>query len=320
MNLWGGIGVSVRGLEAKSRQGPEKITASVLRIILNARQLLRGRVVPIKLYLYRAKIDTALADGNTPLNVHETFLQEGIKGLWIPGFESISIEEGEIRFRGSPFHFQDLSLRIHKKKTVPLALGLVSSGNLGFRNEKVAFRLTGSLSHTTEGKRFPWVQLMVETGSVPLKWIPFPRQMVISGGQFKTVMKILSNGDGSISIDGNVLGESPRFSLVGEERRQDFVLSHITVDFRSAIKGMSITIPFFRFNTPEVSIISSLRLDLNDRVNPYIELEAGGHYMELDAFKSLFPSFLFAPWVNRRLLPLIHKGQIKLESLSLKGR
>ncbi|MFH0844392.1 MAG: hypothetical protein V1930_02880 [Pseudomonadota bacterium] len=85
VNLWGGIGVSVRGLEAKSRQGPEKISASVLRVILNARHLLRGRIVPIKLHLYRTKIETALVEGNTPLNLHETFLQKGITGLWIPG-------------------------------------------------------------------------------------------------------------------------------------------------------------------------------------------------------------------------------------------
>ena len=56
LSLWRGIGIFVNELEARSRVGSENIVASRVIIIFDARQLLKGSIVPSRLYLFEPKI------------------------------------------------------------------------------------------------------------------------------------------------------------------------------------------------------------------------------------------------------------------------
>jgi hypothetical protein len=71
LNLWRGIGIFINELEARSREGSDNIVASKVIIIFDAGQLLKGSIVPSRLYLFEPKIELAMEEGQLSLKTEE---------------------------------------------------------------------------------------------------------------------------------------------------------------------------------------------------------------------------------------------------------
>jgi len=113
LNLWRGIGISVYGLEARSREGFEKVIASRVKISLDAGQLVRGRIVPARIYLYKPKIELDIpgefgvsGEGAAPITLNPRL-------FWIPGIKSIIVDKGYLGIKNMPFFLHDLNLDAH---------------------------------------------------------------------------------------------------------------------------------------------------------------------------------------------------------------
>ena len=133
-------------------------------------------------------------------------------------------------------------------------------------------------------------------------------------------VKVMGNLGGPVRVDGKVFMDSFQASLVRDDRKKDFSLSTITLDFRSVIEGEKVSVPSLKLSAPDLSLVIALVLDLKEKQNPYLQLEVKSPFMALQTFKSLFPAPFLAPWVEKRLFPLLNDGGFRLNRLSIEGR
>ena len=312
LSLWKGVGIFAHGFEARLKRGTGNIVASRVRITLDAGQLLKRRIVPVGIYLFEPKIELAMED--------EPGLIKQPPFFWIPGLRSISVENGQIHIKNRPFDMVDLYFDALQKRDDPLALILTSTGKIGFRGERITFSLRGSVFLPSGDERFPSADMVLETGKVPLKWISWPDSIPVKNGDFQARLKIRGNPEGPVSVNGRINVDSFSFTLLEQDREKDYSLPAIILEFESVIKREKISVSSLRLKTPDVSFTITLNLDLAEKGNPYLQLEAKSPFMALNTFKHLFHSPLLSPWVENRLFPLLHAGDVRLKVLSLKGR
>ena len=181
LSLWRGIGISVYGLEARSREGFEKVIASKVNISLNAGQLLRGRIVPARIYLYKPKIELdipeelgALREGASPFILNPLH-------FWIPGIKSIIVDQGYFGMKDMPFSLHDLNLDAHPKSPGATTLRLKSAGKIVGKGKSVSFGLEGTLSQKKDEPRIPYAEMALQFDKVPMTWIPWPEAMPFDG-------------------------------------------------------------------------------------------------------------------------------------------
>ena len=321
LNLWQGIGIYAHGLEASSRRGSESITASRVRIILDVGQLFKRRIIPVKIFLHEPRIELAIENIERSSRPWESLLQKALPAFFLfPGLQSISTEKGQIHLKNRPFALKDLYFDVRKKDPGHGALVLSARGKVEFRKEKVPFSLRGTISHGMEKRIFSHTDLDLKTGKIPMSWISWPDSMPVKQGDFEAHVKIMGNLGGCVSVNGKILMHSLRFSLLKPGRKKDYSISGIALDFKSVIQGREISIPSMKLSTTDILMDISLKLDLKDKRNPYLELKAKSPYMTLETFKYLFPTTLLSPWVENRLFPLLNRGDVRLKLLSLKGR
>jgi len=242
LSLWRGIGISVLGLEARSRRGPGSVVASKVIVTLDAVKLLRGEIVPVRLYLFEPKIELAVKDEPSSKEPEKKQLVKVPPVYWIPGIQSISMEKGQIHIRNRPYDLKDLYLDVHQESTVPTTLRLSSNGKVRFKGDRVYFSLFGTVSQNHGGEGPTSVDIDLETGKVPINWIPWPESMPVKGGDFETHLKIKGELQYPISVDGKIIMESPHFLLLRPDQNKDFSLPDMTIDFRSSLERRKINI------------------------------------------------------------------------------
>ena len=115
LNLWHGLGVLARDVEASTEDGTRSFVASRLRVILDTQELLRGHIVPLSLYLHEPQIILSRTDGAIASDKKEqTPISWPI--FWLPGLKSIYAEKAQVIIRNSPYRLEDLYLNTLRKE------------------------------------------------------------------------------------------------------------------------------------------------------------------------------------------------------------
>ena len=318
LNLWRGIGIFVNELEAKSKEGSESIVASRVIIIFDAGQLLKGSIVPSRLYLFEPKIELAMEEGQLTLKTEEGSSVEKLPPFRIPGIQSVVVDGGFVRIKNVPFHLEDLYFNVQQRHSGSEALTLSGQGKIGHRGERVPFDLKGTLFQTGKNQSSPHGDMIVKTGKVPTTWIPWPDSIPVSEGVFEARLNVSGSLVGPISVGGQLLFESFRFVLRDGKREKDISVSNIDLDFKSVIKGKEISIPSIQLKTDDMSFSIALLLDLKQK-DPYLSLEAKSPFIAFDILKTHFPTPLLPPWLETQLFPMLDAGYARLDMLSIKG-
>jgi len=319
LNLWGGIGILVHNFNASSRYDRNNFSASWVRIILDARELVSGRIVPSSLHLFKPKIDLATKDESHLSVGSKGFGAEGLPLFWIQGIKSILIEQGQMNFTERSFYLEELFLDARQTSPFPLTLMIKSHGNIGFRRKKVPFDINGIILSPSVGEAPSSVDIILKTGKAPLNWISWPKSLPVKRGDFETNLKIEGNFEEQISVNGLIYAESLEFYLSKHDRHKDFFIPEITFDFQSIIKGKSISVQPLNIKTQNLSMDLVFLLNRENGDRPYIELSAKSDFMKLETFKNFFPFPLLPLWLEKVLFPILDNGDIKLDSLILEG-
>jgi hypothetical protein len=320
LNLWRGVGIFVHGLEASSSRGTGSITASKVRVIFDAGQLIRGRIVPVRLYLIQPRMELSLPEATPGPGPAGAPSEKGPPLFWIPELDAVSIDNGRVDFRDRPFGLENLFFDARRTGGDPLIVMVTGRGDFRYQGEKTSFRLTGPLSQDLEKRRPPSLALALETGKIPLAWISWPDSLPFRGGELQARLKIDGSLEMPLSVDGRVTVGKPRFSIHGGDREKGYSLEAVSLDFRSLLDAEKLTVPALQLRTEGLSLALALELDLKERADPYLKLEVKGPFMDLGVFKGLFPTPLLPPWLEDRLFPILRKGDVQLNGLSLKGR
>lgn len=319
LDIWRGIGILIHDFDAKSRQNNNAFSASRVRIILDARELISGRIIPSSLYMYRPKIDLAVKD-EFKLPAGSNGL--GIKGLpvfWIQGIQYLNIEQGQVNFVGRSFHMEELYLDARQTIPFPLTLKLMSHGIIEFKEKKVPFDLNGTILDPLGVGLSPSVDIILNTGKAPLSLVTWPKSLPVKQGDFKTRLEIKGGLGGKMSVNGRIDIASLKFSILKKDRHKDFLIQKIAFDFQSIIEGWRIRFQPLKIKTQDISMDLGLLVDLKEKDAPYLELSAKSDFMTLEEFKDFFPFPLMAAWVENELFPIFDHGDIKLDFFTLQG-
>jgi hypothetical protein len=318
LNLWRGIGIFINEFEARSREGSENIVASRVIIIFDAGQLLKGSIVPSRLYLFEPKIELAMEEGQLSLKTEDGSSVEKLPPFRIPGIQSVVVDGGVVHIKNIPFHLEDLYFNVQQRNPDSEALTLSGQGKIGHKGEKVPFDLKGTLVQTGGDQSSPQADMIIETGKVPTTWIPWPEAIPATGGAFEARLNVSGPLAGPIAVGGHLLFKSFRFVLRDGKREKDISLSNINLDFKSVINSQEISIPSIQLKTDDMSFSIALLLDLKQK-DPYLNLEAKGPFIALDVVKTHFPTPLLPPWIETQLFPMLDAGYARLDLLSIKG-
>jgi hypothetical protein len=314
--MWNGFGIRAYDFEARQKEGFGRIRASEAIIFIDALQLMRGRVLPKSLHVARPVIDLSPSEESGRA---ESQLEERLLSLFIlPGLDYLTMEKGSLFIKHFPVRFVNLNLEI--KKAEAGALNVKSQGEARLRRESTTFRLQGVITQGQKQEKRLSVDLSLETGKMPLGWIPFPEELPVKKGVCEAQLRIEAKSNEAAKVNGKILIDSPRFSVRQKGRTKDYALKFMTFEFRSFLERGKIHVPYCNFKTPNASFSVNLRLDLQDKENPYLRLEGQSLLMTYSTVETLFPAPLVASWVENDLFPILQSGDVQLESFLIDGR
>jgi hypothetical protein len=319
LSLWGGVGILVHDLDARSKHGPNNFQSSMVRVILNPGELIWGRIVPSSLHLVKPEIDIAVEDESDPLAEIKGSGDKELPLFRIKGIQSILIEQGRVNLLGRSFHMEAFHLDARQMTSSPLTFEVKTQGRIGTKRELVSFDLYGTISPPSENGTASLVDITLKTGKAPLTWISWPASVPVRSGNFRTSLRIKGNLEGQTSINGKVTITSLDFSLFKRSRRKDYFIPEMAFEIRSLIKEKRISFKPLRITTGDLSMVLDLALDLKNDDNPRVELAANSDFMPTETFKGLCPSPLLPRWLENLLFPMLDSGDISLDSLTFTG-
>ena len=317
VSLWRGLTITAQGLSASSSDRNEHISASVARIGFDGKALLRGNIIPKSLDLENPVITFPLR-GRTEgkeVSVEETLGK--INFLRLAAIRSLSITGGQVKIEGSPFSLQALFLRVSRAQKVPEQVIHLKTA-FGFRGRYIPFRLQGQVRYGEDQAKTS-VDLVGEALKIPVSWIPWPHFSPFSAGLFDVQFHAAGSPFGdTFSAGGTLRGSDLRFAISHKERRKEYALSSMTVDFRALLdKGtLRISIPQARLLDTSLSAkISFKPAKPSSRLNLSIQ----SPFMPLNTFKAVFPTSLVPAWMEEGLFPRLSGGEVETKGFSLVG-
>jgi hypothetical protein len=305
--MWNGLGIRAYDFEAHQKEGFGSIRASEAIIFADAYQLLRGRLVPKSLHMHRPVIDLSPSEGPGPFAL-----------VALPTLDSLTMNKGSLFIRHFPIRLVNLNFEM--KKADAGTLNVKGQGEARLRRESTPFRLQGVITQDQKEGKGPSVDFSLETGKMPLGWIPFPEELPVRSGRCEAQLRVEATNETAAKVSGKILVDSPRFAVQHKGRTKNYSLRFMTFDFRSFLEKGKIHVPYLSFKTPDASFSVNLRLDYQDKENPYLRLEGQSLLMTYAAVETLFPSPLVASWVEKDLFPTLLSGDVQLESFLIDGR
>lgn len=321
LNLWGGVGILVQGLEVGKQRGGGGIRAAKVRIILDAGDLMRGKIVPARMHMIRPVIELDFEKEKALLDPNKGPDVKGFPQFWIPGLQLISVSDGQVHFKDRAFFLHGLSGDARLKSSDPvMRIEWRCRGKIGFEGEAAPFHLTGHMLHDLRRQIAPTVDMTLKSVSTPLNWIPWPDAVLMKKGVFQTSLKIAGSLARPLSVAGRIDAKRLRFLIRNHQEEKSYRLPGLSIDFKSRVGRHEIHVPSLQLDTGTTALSLTLDLNFQQMDNPLLRMEVKSPYMDFKIFKRLFPTPILPSWLGNRLFPLLLKGKTQLDGLLLHGR
>jgi len=317
--LWRGLKITAYGLSASARDRREHITASIARIGLDGKALLRGRLLPSSLDLDNPVISISLPGRKQgeKRSLEETL--ENVELLKLAAMRSltITITGGQVKVEGSPFSLQSLFLKVSRKdkKTQDQVIHLKTA--LSFKGHYIPFYLQGHVRYGEKQRKIT-VDLSGKARRIPVSWVPWPRFAPFSGGLFDVDFHVAGPLGGGLTAGGTVLGRDLRFAISGRDRRKKYAFSSMTVDFTARLEKGILKVRIPRAKLLDTSLSARISFE-PAKPSPHLELLIKSPFMSLQTFKMMFPSSLVPAWIEKSLFPRLSGGEVMVDGFSLVG-
>jgi hypothetical protein len=150
LSLWHGIGVGAKNLTARSRTGTETIIASEVRVGLDVGELIKGRILPTKIFLFQPKIELTIGQDSQSSKPGQASSYKEILGRRLTLLPSISLHEARIVIKSIPCVLEDLYFNMSQNNENPQAFDVNLQGIAGFANNNIPLTLHGTLTQSEE--------------------------------------------------------------------------------------------------------------------------------------------------------------------------
>ena len=318
LSLWGGVGISAVDLYAASKPGTGKIVAPRIRILFDAGELVRGRIIPTKIFLLRPIIELDVTGRKTSGSRDTTLLIEMLIQS-IVRLSSGSLKKAAIHIKNIPFSLEDIDLDISKVDDAIGKFHVNLRGNVLFQKEEAGFRLSGNIFCSEKGVDSPSADVSIETGSVPLSWIPWPACLPFKKGHAKAKIRLKGMLDGSLTAAGKIIADDFHFLLKNRKAIKDYSLPHLIMDFEASYYKKHIKISSCCIHSDDVSLEASLNFNFRERLTRYMALKVKSSVMPFKTFERIFPTPLVTSWLENRLFSIFTTGDVRLDVFSLQG-
>ncbi|MBW1819448.1 MAG: hypothetical protein JRJ60_20095, partial [Deltaproteobacteria bacterium] len=307
----------ITGLEIRSPETPEAMTAAHATVSFDFRNVLRGRIVPRRIVLRRPGFEISFSKDATG-----DFMARGMPELLghiLAAFPSISMDRGSVRISDPPIVLEDLRLEAEQIQPAPMRLMISLTAVMRRKGGAIPLSLTASVDPEAD-EDIPFVEGSLESDAFPLDLFPWTDDFSSKKGKARASLKFRITPKGRVEADGRILAEDVRFRLKSDGRKKDFPLSYLALDFESAFDNGRIEVPSFRLSGPRFYAKGAFRLDARDQANPYLFLEVESSDIEMDTAKKVCPTPLLPSWIESRLYPDLKAGKVRLERLLIDGR
>jgi hypothetical protein len=319
ISLWGGIGVSAHNLKARSSVGPESIVASRVKVRLDAGELIKGCIVPTRIFLFRPRIEFAFKKDWAPSKPGQVSEIKAMLLRRLAGFPSVYLEDARVRIKDVPFEFEHLYSNVSQVKGDPQRLRVSLRGRVLFEKEKIPFTLRGTIGQDAKGQNEPLAEVTIKTGKVPLALIPSIASLPVKDGQAAVHLRLKGSLYGPVSAEGEIIAEGFQFLLVQADKKKEFSLARLALEFKSLYSERALQVSSLSLNAIDFSLSASSKIDLENTSNPHLFLRVTSPYMPLKSFKKIFPTPLLPQWIENRLSPILTGGDVRVDLFSLKG-
>jgi hypothetical protein len=221
ISLWDGIGITAHNFKARSKVGPESIVASRVRVTLDVGELIKGRVVPTRIFLFRPLVEFAFEKGRGASKPGQVSDIKAMLLQRLAGFPAVSTEDGRIRIKDVPFEIEHLYSNVFQVKGDPQKLEVSLRGRFVHKKEKILFTIRGTIGQYAKRENEPFAEVTIKTGKVPLTWIPSFESLPVKDGHAKVNIKLKGSLDGPVSAEGEIIADGLRFSLVKADKKKD---------------------------------------------------------------------------------------------------
>ncbi|MBL0731954.1 MAG: hypothetical protein JJW03_03775, partial [Desulfosarcina sp.] len=320
----GGLRASVHDLSAKPKSGNGKLTAASLEVILDAGEIIRGRIIPKKFLLFKPDIELSLTESlHTPRKLEFDGLMRHPLFKILGKIDYAAISAATIVLKNQDIKLDNLFLQLspqeHNKSLLNVVLDVDMYGRIEFRKEKSCFFTKGEIDPGGSGNKETIDALALKIKELPLGWAPSPRSLPVKKGKADAEIDLKIMRPGSIFFNGRLLVSDLCFLVDKAKGVKEYSLPQATVDFQADYINNIFNISSFNIKTDDYTLHASAMFDLHNKSDPYLDLKVSSPFMPLESFKEIFPTPLVSQWLEETLYPCFKKGAVRFDIFSLQG-
>ncbi len=312
ISLRHGIGIKIEQLYVQSKQ--QEFSFSCPRIFVNYKisKLIKRKLIP----------ETVILEKPSILINKENLSSSGKKGLpkeklllLLACLPTVYVKDAAISIKPFPVSVKKTYLYIKRVSEKNISLELKSKVIL--KDNPFPVNIKGNI-YTDKNKD---IQAKFEAGmnNFPLSCIKEKDIIIFSNGSAFSKFSINVLSSERIEASGNIRIDKPEFLLIGtDEQKKKYSFPYLNLQFKSRYKEKELLFQ------PMLISGEGLRLEINSKLtlaksSPLISLKMSSSRMNMDIFKKVFPSCLLPDWLEKRLFPIIKKGDLKEIRFSLNG-
>jgi hypothetical protein len=319
LNFRNGFGFSALDVVAESQTKPERIEASELSVALDFSELLKGRVVPSRIFVFRPQIEMAIVKGDGPLEVDDDSVFKYMVIAGLSNLRSASIRQGRLIVKGFPFELEQLDFDIYPHRKTADRIQVNMRGEAVSNNDSAHFDLQGTVFAHNGPDSDPVAEMTLKTERFPLTWIPLPKSLLFSKGTGEADISFKGTLGGPVSARGKITAGDVHFSFVRRGQTKDYRFASLQADFISLYSKKILEISSFKLKGPDFSLTASSKMDFKNKSDPHFILKVESPLLPLETFKDIFPTPFVRPWVKEKIFPALSGGKARLVHFSMNG-
>jgi hypothetical protein len=316
----GGLRATLHDLSAKKKSGTEKFTAASLDILLDAGEIIRGRIIPKKFLLFKPKIELSLTKSrHTPHKLEfDALIRQPLFKI-LEKIDYAAINDAAIVLKNQNIKIDNLFLQLSPQEHNKNLLAVDMYGSIEFRKEKSCFFTKGEIAPDGSGSKETIAALALKIKNLPLEWAPTPPSLLVKKGKADAKIDLQIMHPGSIFINARLLLNDLYFLINKAEGVKEHSLPETTVDFKADYFKNILNISSFNIKTDDYTLHANAMFDLHDKSDPYLDLKVRSPFMPLASFKKGLPALLVSRSLEETLYPYFRKGDVRFDLFALQG-
>lgn len=314
LDLSNGIGFSARNLILSHPNSPP-VTAARVHVSFRLPALLKGRLIPDRLDLYRLRMQVAGA-GHTGLRPAQVF-----EKIWpyILRLRRVRLKDAQVSFQNRGLQFTNLELDLSHTAAAKTRLRLKTAAVAQYRQQAAAFEVSALAGKYRGTPGALWIRGQLTAKHIPFAWLPPNRFLAFTNDTTDLQLKFSASTDGAFTASGQAAGKRLDFVLTRGSARKAYHLRQPVLKFHFITDGRNIELPDFSLHSERFHLTGNAAFGGENDAAPRLSLTVQSPDMTMETVKAIFPSPLLPAWYQTRLLPLFTRGQVRIDAFRLDG-